>query len=362
MKALLAVGVPALLVVSGIGAGMLAMTPASEDLPACAATSGQATAGLASVPGQVAGWGHDQLVVAAQIINAGASIPEVTYRDQQIGVMTAMGESGLRALAYGDWETGGVRNPDGTPTSSLGVFQQQKWWGTVEQRMDPYQSAQLFFAREAVLAGRDQMTPGQVAYKIQVGGSPSYYQGFWADAQAVVAALAGAGTAAVGQGSPGAGSAGWVVPLAVTWVETSPFGYRVNPISGVNELHSGLDMAAPTGSQVLAAAAGQVTVATDLGNRSYGRYVKISHPDGIDTIYGHMSQILVHEGQTVTAGQVIGLVGATGNATGPHLHFEVRVNAQPVDPIPFMSSHGVILNGTAGQPGTAPTCQQGEPR
>ena len=93
---------------------------------------------------EVGGYGHDQLVNAAHIIKAGAD-KGLGVRDQTIGVMTAMGESSLVNIDYGDWETNGVRNPDGTPTTSIGLFQQQDGWGTPAERMDPYITSTKFF-------------------------------------------------------------------------------------------------------------------------------------------------------------------------------------------------------------------------
>ena len=94
--------------------------------------------------------------------------------------------------------------------------------------------------------------------------------------------------------------------------------------------HRGLDIAAPTGTSIKAAAGGTVTVAG--WNNSYGYMIKISHGNGVETVYGHCSKLLVSKGQTVTQGQIIGKVGNTGDSTGPHLHLEVRVNGVLYNP------------------------------
>ncbi len=113
---------------------------------------------------------------------------------------------------------------------------------------------------------------------------------------------------------------------------TSPFGWRSNPFGGAPDFHPGLDIAAPTGTTVTAAAGGTVIMAQWYGG--YGNYISIDHGGGYSTGYGHLSAIYVANGQTVSRGQAIGAVGSTGASTGPHLHFEVRINGKAVDPAP----------------------------
>lgn len=110
----------------------------------------------------------------------------------------------------------------------------------------------------------------------------------------------------------------------------SRFGNRYHPILHKSRLHAGLDIGAGYGSTIVAAAAGTVVSAGWRGG--YGNCVVIDHGGGISTLYGHMSKISVSDGQRVARGQKLGAVGATGLATGPHLHWEVRVNGRPVDP------------------------------
>lgn len=108
-------------------------------------------------------------------------------------------------------------------------------------------------------------------------------------------------------------------------------GGRRNPFSGRGyEYHDGQDIDAAYGAPVQVAASGRVTIAQR--QRGYGNVVYVDHGAGLSTRYGHLSQINVAVGQTVTQGQTIGLVGSTGRSTGPHLHYEVRINNQPVDP------------------------------
>lgn len=111
---------------------------------------------------------------------------------------------------------------------------------------------------------------------------------------------------------------------------TSQFGWRVHPILGTKKLHTGIDIGAPSGTGILSADAGVVIHAGWLG--AYGNAVVVDHGGGVSTLYGHMSSIAVSSGQQVSAGQKLGKVGSTGWSTGPHLHFEVRVNGDPVSP------------------------------
>ena len=113
---------------------------------------------------------------------------------------------------------------------------------------------------------------------------------------------------------------------------TSPFGWRSNPFGGSPEFHQGLDIAAPTGTTVTAAATGTVLLAQWYGG--YGNYILLDNGGGFSTGYGHLSAIYVSVGQHVQRGQAIGAVGSTGQSTGPHLHFEVRFHGKPVDPAP----------------------------
>ncbi|MDE2573003.1 MAG: peptidoglycan DD-metalloendopeptidase family protein [bacterium] len=124
-------------------------------------------------------------------------------------------------------------------------------------------------------------------------------------------------------------------PIALSWPLsgpiTSPFGLRANPFGGGRmDFHPGIDIGAPTGATIAAAAPGRVIYAGWYGG--YGKAIIVDHGDNVATLYGHCSQIFVNVGQDVQRGQAIGAVGMTGMATGPHLHFEVRVNGKPTDP------------------------------
>lgn len=111
----------------------------------------------------------------------------------------------------------------------------------------------------------------------------------------------------------------------------SAYGWRMHPIYHEMRFHAGEDIGAPSGTPILAADSGVATVIPDNGN-GYGNYIMINHGGGRVTLYAHMSAFAISNGATVSQGQVIGYVGSTGNSTGPHLHFEVRVNGATTDP------------------------------
>jgi murein DD-endopeptidase MepM/ murein hydrolase activator NlpD len=111
---------------------------------------------------------------------------------------------------------------------------------------------------------------------------------------------------------------------------TSTFGSRKNPFTGTWEFHRGVDLAAPIGTPVSACKAGVVTFAGF--STTYGNHIIVSHSGNMDSLYGHLSVISVKTGGTVKKGDTIGKVGMTGATTGPHLHFEIRVNNTPRDP------------------------------
>lgn len=115
---------------------------------------------------------------------------------------------------------------------------------------------------------------------------------------------------------------------------TSAYGYRIHPVYKTKKFHSGIDIGASYGVDIIAAADGTVTLSAD--NGGYGKCLIINHGSGISTLYGHNSVLLVSKGQKVTKGQVIAKAGSTGVSTGPHLHFEVRVNGSTADPTQYL--------------------------
>ncbi|MFD5213139.1 hypothetical protein [Microbacterium sp. NPDC058345] len=139
----------------------------------------------------VHGWRGDQLENAATIVRA-AERMDLEREAQILGVMAAMGESSLHNIDYGDWETSGVTNPDGSRTTSVGLFQQQEWWGTAEERMDPATAATRFFARLRTIPGWQELPPSHAIHRVQINSDSEHYAPFHDDAMAVVDALSGA--------------------------------------------------------------------------------------------------------------------------------------------------------------------------
>ncbi len=128
----------------------------------------------------------------------------------------------------------------------------------------------------------------------------------------------------------GSGQLGWPVSGEIT----SPYGYRTHPIWGTTIYHSGIDIGVDEGTPVHAADGGTVVWSGWMGG--YGYAVVIDHGNGMSTLYGHNSELAVSEGQDVSKGQVIAYAGSTGNSTGPHVHFEVRISGDPVDPMGYL--------------------------
>lgn len=119
---------------------------------------------------------------------------------------------------------------------------------------------------------------------------------------------------------------------------SSYYGYRTNPITGNNTLHTGLDIAASQGTKIKAAYSGVVRKVGE-DSRS-GKYLYLTHANGSETLYCHCSKILVDEGAVIRRGETIALVGSTGWSTGPHLHFEIHKNGERLDPLPFLKNDG----------------------
>jgi murein DD-endopeptidase MepM/ murein hydrolase activator NlpD len=122
---------------------------------------------------------------------------------------------------------------------------------------------------------------------------------------------------------------------------TSSFGVRSDPFNGRRRAHKGIDIPGPVGTPIYATADGIVGRSQWVGG--YGNLVDINHGNGIETRYGHMSKLIVAPNQRVRRGQVIGLMGSTGRSTGSHLHYEVRIDGEAVNPIPFIQSSDYLL-------------------
>lgn len=138
---------------------------------------------------------------------------------------------------------------------------------------------------------------------------------------------------------------------------TSKYGMRVHPILKTYRVHSGTDIAMPTGAYIIAANDGVVTSA-GYSSTGYGNMVLIDHGGGVSTLYGHGSEILVQTGQTVKRGDIIMKAGSTGWSTGPHLHFEVRINGQHVDSLPYITGEKITKETDNNQENTTSENQE----
>ena len=138
-----------------------------------------------------------------------------------------------------------------------------------------------------------------------------------------------------GVGSVGSGQLGGELAWPTAGPIVSGYGTRVHPVYGTPRFHAGVDIDGACGQPIVAAEGG--TVLSSGENGGYGLATIVDHGDGLSTLYGHQSSLGVSSGQQVSRGQQIGLVGTTGLSTGCHLHFEVRINGSPVDPVPYLS-------------------------
>lgn len=269
----------------------------------------------------------EQRQVAAAIIKVGQEL-DVPSRGWIVAIATALQESGLRALSYGDRD-------------SVGVFQQRDAWGPYETRMDPSSSARMFFTggqagQPGLLdhQGWQSMPVTVAAQEVQVSAYPDAYAKWEPLAVQIVEDL-GHGDVTCDADQQ------WAHPLGdAFYVLTAGYGD-----CGAHwaSCHTGEDFAAPTGTPVMSAGDGVVTFAG--WNGAYGNSVHVTHPGGLATWYAHLSRIDTSQGARIGAGDVLGLVGTSGNSTGPHLHFEVRRNAtgaydgQPTDPLAWLNQH-----------------------
>ena len=295
-------------------------------------------------------WTSTQVGYAAIIIATGERL-DVPVRGWVIAVATAMQESSLHN--YGNL---GSRNDH----DSLGLFQQRpsQGWGTPAQILNPTHAATSFYQHLLRVHAWQTRPLTQAAQAVQRSAFPTAYAKWEQPATTLIHTITGQ-TIAAGCDpdtiTPVARVTGWTVP--VHGPITSGFRTRERPH------HDGVDIAAASGTLIDAATAGTVTTVactahsptgldvgcdTD-GNRTLtglGWYVTITHPGGITTTYGHqLIHPLVDVGQPVAAGDILGLVGSSGDSSGPHLYFRTTVAGTPVDPVPFMAAHAAPLTG-----------------
>ena len=305
-------------------------------------------------------WGN-----AAVIVQVGRSMKVPPY-GWVVAVATALQESDLVNLG----DLGANNDHD-----SLGLFQQRpsQGWGTPAQVMDPVYASGKFYAALLDVPDWQQLPVTEAAQRVQKSAYPDAYAKHAARASAIVQALSGTCVPV--------GGSGWVAPVVAPIVS----GYRTPD----RPSHDGVDLGAPRGTPIRAAAAGIVVTvtcnATTAGGAPYscdqdgslsvsgcGWYVEILHADQVVTRYCHQLRApMVHVGQTVAAGQIIGVVGASGNVTGPHLHYEVHLgnpatheNADEPDRIhadarsrprkPEMRRHAESVDGASSSYASAP--------
>ncbi|NPV89747.1 MAG: M23 family metallopeptidase [Firmicutes bacterium] len=173
----------------------------------------------------------------------------------------------------------------------------------------------------------DRANASEIYYRVLYGGSvPTYGEAFdqWANGLPL-------------SDTPFMGVDGFCSPLGESWrtMVTSEFGYRSDPFTGERRGHTGLDLGAPIGTPIRTALDGTVQFVR-YTTTGYGYHLAVDHGGGFVTLYAHCSKILVTEGQAVKAGDVIAQVGSTGRSTGPHLHFEVRINGEMKNPRSYL--------------------------
>ncbi|MFG2110580.1 M23 family metallopeptidase [Micromonospora chersina] len=315
-------------------------------------------------------YGEGQLRNAAVIIKVGQDM-KVPPRGWVIALATAMQESALRNLANSTVPASLALPHEGVGADhdSLGLFQQRPGWGSVEQRMTPSYTARKFYEKMVRVRDWQHRPLTVVAQRVQVSAFPDAYAKHEDLAGRIVDALAGGAARtveiagkAVCDAAAGAriAASGWTAPLPGGVVS----GFRTTE----RPSHNGVDLAADKRTEIHAASAGRVLVARCDPDRSgkrdcdrdgwpgkggCGWFVDILHAGGYITRYCHMiERPRVVPGQSVEAGEVIGLSGTSGNSSGPHLHFEVHVDSDrssrgAVNPVPFMRERGAPVDGTA---------------
>ncbi|WP_018587174.1 M23 family metallopeptidase [Salinispora arenicola] len=311
-------------------------------------------------------YGEVQLRNAARIIKVGQEL-QVPPRGWVIAVATAMQESRLRNLAN-PTVAGSERLPNegvGSDHDSVGLFQQRASWGTVEQRMTPEYAARKFYEKLRGVLNWEQLPLTRAAQAVQISAFPDAYAKHESLASTIVNALAGGAARTVpvmnGHVCDAAedgliAASGWTAPIPGD--VNSGFRTEKRPA------HNGADIAARKGTRIRAASSGRVLVARcdpdragklscDVdgwpGKGGCGWFVDILHAGKIITRYCHLAhKPQVSAGQTVRAGEVIGVIGSSGNSSGPHLHFEVHTDGDrsshgAIDPVPFMREQGAPL-------------------
>ncbi|RBY81533.1 M23 family metallopeptidase [Blastococcus sp. TF02A-26] len=347
--------------------GVLAAPEAAE----AARPVGFASCGAAGTGATAAGSDLDavQMGHAQTIVDVAARVGLPPYA-ATVALATAYQESRLRMLANDGSSSQltaeqaavtatSLQYPHdgiGTDHDSVNTFQ-QRWtagWGAIADLMDPVYAAEAFYQRLATVPDWRTIPLTAAAQAVQISATPTAYARWEPLARELTAMLWPAAEAAAADPSAAAPA---LCPAAVaaagTWIRptagtiTSGFGPRGG------SLHAGVDIAGPRGTPVYAATDGTVTDARctsaycdrdgSLALTGYGNLVELDHGAGVSTRYAHLTAYTVTAGQAVSAGALLGYQGSTGNSTGVHLHFEVRVDGAPIDPVPWLAERGIEL-------------------
>lgn len=347
------------------GAGAFLLTELGGDTDDPKATmdmEGCGRGGVVNVRGsmpRVDGYGEGQIRNAAVIIKVGMDM-KIPPRGWVVAVATAMQESRLANLGHL-----GARNDH----DSVGLFQQRpsQGWGTPAQLQDPAYASRKFYEKLVTVDNWQQLSLTQAAQRVQRSAFPNAYAKHEDLATRIVNALAdGAGKAVVLAGNMVCDAATRGRIAASGWTAPIPGGVGSGFRTAERPAHNGVDIAAPKRTLIRAATTGRVIVSRcdpdsrgrescDVdgypGKGGCGWFVDILHANNYITRYCHMiRKPQVSKGALVQAGQVIGEVGSSGNSSGPHLHFEVHLDADrssrgAVDPVSFMRARGAPLNG-----------------
>jgi murein DD-endopeptidase MepM/ murein hydrolase activator NlpD len=216
------------------------------------------------------------------------------------------------------------------------IIEEEERIAAAKQRLesDRAEIAAVRNARADVLASREAVVSEKAGLLAQVKKDEARLARLEAqlaqDEQRLTSILQSQGSSTSGAFPVGGGQLAWPAAGPIT----SPYGYRTHPIFGDQRLHTGVDIGAPYGAPVVASDDGRVVFAGVMSG--YGNAIVVDHGGGLATTYNHLSAFFVGSGQQVGRGSSIGAVGCSGYCTGPHLHFEVRINGSPVDPMPYL--------------------------
>lgn len=361
---MLLAGVFVVIVIALVGPSYTAAMPTSNNNNLC---------GVGAIPGNLSGGASDdEQIENARLIDAAAASLGLSGQASRVAIIAAYGESTLFNIDYGD----GAINPDGSVADSLGLFQQQpsQGWGTVEQVTDPTYAATSFFlgsghdGRGGLVAvgGWQLMEPTQAIHLVQVNADPNHYARFYSAADQIIAeagvdvdrdgAYTYGSALGGGEGEPPTGidtsltpcgplgqnvvgPEGWAAPSNDPI--TSASGMRADPINGSLKMHWGVDYSAGCGTPIYAANGGVVSL---VDVEPLGAWeVRVDSGDGYVTRYVHMEDdgIFVEEGDEVAPGEQIAVTGSSGWSTGCHLHFEIFVNGENVQPETILAEAGL---------------------